>query len=227
MPDTIERLASDLLIALRRRVGVFRSRHRADGERDEHRFVLGVTGIPGSGKSTVARQLLEQINRSMPDFAAVVGMDGYHLPNAVLEQRGLRLQKGSPGTFDVPGFVDLLQRLRQSPRRSVSAPAYDRRVHEPVAGAVIIDADTRLVIVEGNYLLLTDEPWLQVQPLLDEVWYLDTPLELAMGRVADRHRTGGKDAALTEQMIAGNDRPSADIVTATRDSADRIIRLDQ
>lgn len=206
---------------------MFRGRHRADGERDAPRFVLGITGMPGSGKSTVARQLLERINRAMPDFAAVVGMDGFHLPNADLEQRGLRLRKGSPDTFDVPGFVDLLQRLRQSPRRSVSAPAYDRRVHEPVAGAVMVDADTRLVIAEGNYLLLSDEPWSQVRPLLDEVWHLDTPLELAMGRIADRHRAGGKDAALTEQMIAGNDRPNADIVTATQDSADRIIRLDE
>jgi len=138
------------------------------------RRLLGLVGAPGAGKSTLANALAQQ----WPAQIQVVPMDGFHLANATLAQLGRRQRKGAPDTFDADGFVALLKRLRaQSTDEVVYAPNFERTLEEPVAGAIAVHADTPLVVVEGNYLLLGEHPWNQVQALLDEVWFVDTALQ--------------------------------------------------
>jgi len=196
------------------------------GERE--RFLLGITGIPGSGKSTFAEKLVEAIDaRTGPDRAVAIPMDGFHYPNAVLRARGLRAVKGSQATFNVPAFVRLLHQLRQTPPQTVLAPAYDRKRHEPLANAVTITPTMKLIVVEGNYLLLNEPPWFSVRTLLDQVWFIDVPIDLAMTRVRARHIAGGCDEKTADKKIATNDLPNAEQIVRTRIRADRIVTLFQ
>ena len=186
---------------------------RTSASRKTGRYLLGITGPPGSGKSTLADQL------SYP----VVTMDGFHLPNAELDARGLRSRKGAPATFDADAFIALARRLRDPVQLKV--PRYSRELHEPVADALTIPADNQIVIVEGNYLLLDQPPWDQVRGLLDEVWYLDVPLETCMERVRRRHIGGGLSAEGAAVKIETNDRPNAVLVESTRGRASMIVTL--
>jgi pantothenate kinase len=151
-------------------------------------------------------------------------MDGFHLTNTELEARGIRHRKGAPPSFDAERFVALLERLRNAPAETVFAPLYSRKRHEPIADALTIGPEVRLVIVEGNYLLLDDPPWDRVAPLLTETWFLDVPVETALERVRARHRRGGCGEREAERKIATNDRPNAELVLAPRGRADRIIK---
>jgi pantothenate kinase len=175
----------------------------------ERRFLLGLTGIPGSGKSTLAAALASAAQRlAGPAAATVVPMDGFHLTNAELDARGWRSRKGAPWTFDVAGFVALLQELRTA-TGDVWAPLYDRALHDPVSRALLVSAVTHLVIVEGNWLLLDEPPWDQVRPLLDEVWFVELPTEVALERLRLRHLKGGSSPAEAAAKIERNDRPNA------------------
>lgn len=187
------------------------------------RFLLGVTGPPGSGKSTFAKQLVEQcVRRGSFSSPVLVPMDGFHLPNAELDRRGLRPVKGSPQTYDVDALVRLLRQLRDE-SKTHAAPLYSRELHEPVPDTIRIEPQASLIVIEGNYLLLGDPPWDVVRPLLDEVWYLDVPCEVCMARVHARHIRGGCTAAQASRKVGANDRPNYLTIAATRHRADRVI----
>ncbi|SDO90674.1 Panthothenate kinase [Microbacterium sp. ru370.1] len=135
----------------------------ASGERR----VLGLAGTPGAGKSTVSDALLAALGSD----AVLVGMDGFHLANEELIRLGRRDRKGAPDTFDVDGYVALLDRIRAG--REVYAPRFDRSLEESIGSAVLVPADVPLVITEGNYLLHDEHGWDAVASRLDEVWFLD------------------------------------------------------
>ena len=192
----------------------------AAAARRSRRYLLGITGVGGAGKSTLAADLARRIAG-----ACVVPMDGFHLPNAELDRLGIRDRKGAPHTFDAEAFVAMVERLAAAPATTVAAPRYDRAIHEPVADAIVVPAAAPLVIVEGNYLLLHSPPWNRLPTLLDAVWFVDTPIETAMARLRRRHLAGGCTAEQADRKIAGNDRPNADLIRATRGRADRVVGL--
>lgn len=132
------------------------------------RRLLGIAGAPGSGKGTVA----EAVRAALGAAAVIVPMDGFHLAGAELARLGLADRKGAPPTFDAAGYVALLQRLRHPDGRTVYAPEFHREVEESFAGAIAVPPEVPLVITEGNYLLLPDDPWGEVRDLLDEAWFL-------------------------------------------------------
>jgi pantothenate kinase len=187
------------------------------------RYILGIVGFPGSGKSTLSEMLVTRINERRPGLAAAVPMDGFHLPNAQLEARGNRALKGVPETFDGEGFIALLQELRQMPARRVSCPAFDRAVDEPTADRIVIEPHHRLLVVEGNYLLLKQEPWHQAIELLDESWYIDATVEEVLPRLLERHMAGGKTREEARAKVESTDLPNARLIEQTRKFADRII----
>ncbi|MFC8046989.1 nucleoside/nucleotide kinase family protein [Nocardia sp. NPDC057353] len=177
------------------------------------RFLLGITGPPGTGKSTLAAALRAAL---APD-AEIAPMDGYHLPNAILDQRGARERKGEPDTFDVTGFVANLRALRSA--KTVPWPTFDRRTDEPTPAGVTFTTQ-RIALVEGNYLLT----WPEVRPLLDEVWYLDAPRDLLAERLIARHRRGGRTAEAARRKVHDSDLRNAELIASTRDRADLVLR---
>ncbi|MGC4076698.1 MAG: nucleoside/nucleotide kinase family protein [Rubrivivax sp.] len=180
------------------------------------RRLLGLTGPPGAGKSTLAAALAGALG----PLAVVVPMDGFHLANAALERLGRRGRKGAPDTFDTAGYVALLARLRTADT-TVWAPEFRREIGEPVAGAIAVAPDVPLVITEGNYLLLGD-PWAGVRPLLDEIWYVEVDDGLRRERLAARHRRYGRSAADAAAWVDQTDEPNARRIASTRQSADAV-----
>lgn len=185
------------------------------------RRLLGITGAPGAGKSTVAEALV------MDGTSVLVGMDGYHLGDQLLVERGMRERKGAPDTFDVDGFVSLLERIRaQRPgEREVYAPLFDRGIENAIGSAVPVDASVPVVIVEGNYLLHDEDGWERVRPALDEVWFLDPGERTRMERLIARHERYGRDAASARDRAMGSDERNAALVRATRPRADLLVTV--
>lgn len=182
------------------------------------RQLLGIAGPPGTGKSSLAQALVGAIGDSA--VAQIVPMDGFHLANAELARRGLTHCKGAPDTFDAAGFVALLHRLRRAgPAETVMAPEFHRAMEEPVAGSIAVQPATRLVIVEGNYLLLPDGDWAAVGPLLDDTWYLDTDDTLRRTRLVERHRQFGRSAEAARAWVDETDEPNARLIATYRERA--------
>lgn len=187
------------------------------------RRILAIAGAPGAGKSRLAAAIAAELG---PERVAVVGMDGFHLANSVLESRGLRERKGAPETFDGEGYVALLRRLRgQGVGEVVVAPEYRREVEEAIAGAVVVRGEVPLVVTEGNYLLLADDPWRSVAALVDEVWGLDVAPEVRLPRLVARHVAHGKSPESAEAWAHGPDERNAALIEASLGRADRVWRL--
>lgn len=181
------------------------------------RVVLGVTGPPGAGKSTLAAQLAATAPGSV-----VVPMDGFHLADAELTRLGLRERKGAINTFDAYGYLALLQRIRTG-QHVVYAPAFDRALEQPVAGSIAVPYDARLVIAEGNYLLDDAEPWPAVAAQLTEVWYLDVDRAERRRRLEARHVEFGKSPAEASAWVDVVDESNARRIESTRAKADLIV----
>jgi pantothenate kinase len=169
------------------------------------RALFGIVGPPGAGKSTLADRIAEQF----AEQTVVVPMDGFHLANAELDRLGRRDRKGAPDTFDVAGFVALLDRLRHSiAGEAVYAPRFERAIEEAIAGAIPVPADKPLVLVEGNYLLL-DGPWAPVRGLLDRCCYVRTPPAQRRDWLLARHMAFGRSRAEALDWIDHTDEPNA------------------
>ncbi len=187
------------------------------------RYLIGLTGPPGSGKSSLAAHLAQLLCPS----PAVVAMDGFHLAQAVIEQKGLGDRKGSPETFDPWGFVNLVTRIaRPADDGVVYAPRFDRNIEAPIAGAVPVRPDDGLVIVEGNYLLLGDSPWAQIRPVLNLCAYLEIEDATRIRRLVERHVRYGKPRLEAERFVLSSDEKNAQLIKATRHRADCIVRMD-
>ena len=191
------------------------------------RTVLGITGAPGAGKSTLTSLLLGRLRADLGDDAVGhLPMDGFHLADVQLDRLGRRDRKGAPDTFDVDGYVAALERLHAQPDRTIFAPGFERDLEQPIAAATVIPPSARLVVTEGNYLLLPDGGWEHVRPLLAEVWFVDVDDDLRRARLVQRHEELGKSPDEARAWVERSDEANASLVTATRDAADVVARLD-
>jgi pantothenate kinase len=197
----------------------------AAGERvGRSRILVGIAGAPAAGKSTLATSLaMDLCVTDGPGAAIAIGMDGFHLANSELVRLGLSARKGSPETFDAHGFVALLRRLRAADEPIVYAPIYSRAVHESIAGAVAVPAEVRVVVVEGNYLLLSTPPWDSVRGLLDLALYLDTPSGVRVPALLRRQRSRGLDRDAAHDWVHRSDEANAALIATTRDHADIVV----
>ncbi|HEY8720424.1 nucleoside/nucleotide kinase family protein [Pengzhenrongella sp.] len=197
--------------------------------RDGRRAVLGVTGPPGAGKTTLVEQLLAELAPTPPsgaragEWVAHVPMDGFHLADVQLERLGRRDRKGAPDTFDAAGYVAMLRRLREDADDVVYVPGFERELEQPIAAAIAVPRAARLILTEGNYLLLDDGDWRRVRPEVDEVWYADLDEETRLERLVSRHVRFGKRPTHAAAWVDAVDEPNAATVIATRPRADLII----
>ncbi|RUS58646.1 nucleoside triphosphate hydrolase [Pseudorhodobacter sp. E13] len=166
------------------------------------RVLVAVAGPPGAGKSTLAEAIAAQV-----PGAVVVPMDGFHLDNAILDARGLRPRKGAPETFDVAGFAALLARLKAEPE--VIIPRFDRARDLAVAGAAVVGPADRILIVEGNYLLLQEAPWRDLARFWDVTVQIAVPMVELEARLIARWRGFGLSEAAARARALGNDIPNA------------------
>ncbi|EPS62331.1 hypothetical protein M569_12459 [Genlisea aurea] len=232
------------------------------------KHIVGLSGPPGAGKSTVAFQVASRVNKlwpqrsacfdsqvESPEVAIALPMDGFHLYrhqlDAMKDPEEAHARRGSPWTFDPERLLSCLTRLRDE--GSVYAPSFDHGVGDPVEDAIFVSLQHKVVIVEGNYLLLDEPIWTVISRIFDEKWFIDVDVEKAMRRVLQRHISTGKapDAAKwrvtirsrflhtynsTEAMPAAfkfdyamlqidyNDRPNAELIMKTKSNADLIIK---
>ena len=187
---------------------------------DGRRAVLGITGAPAAGKTTLAEELVKALGG---DWVAHVPMDGFHLADVELERLGLRDRKGAPDTFDMLGYAALLRRLHEDQDDVIYAPGFERVIEQPIAGAIPVPRAARLIVSEGNYLLVEDERWAKVRPLVDEVWYADLDQPERLRRLVERHMRFGKDEPSAIAWATGTDELNAAVIAATRARADLII----
>lgn len=214
----------------------------ADGGHDEHgghdphdarvdRIIVGLTGSPAAGKSTLAAALAAEFQAQPPrglgaGGAVAVPMDGFHLSNVELARLGLAHRKGAPQTFDAAGFVHLIRRIRAG-GELVYAPGFDRAVNEAVTGMIPVFVDTRLVVVEGNYLLLAQPPWSGLRPLFDLVIYLEAPAEQRLDLLLRRQRLRGLGDAAAHDWVFDSDEANARLIEETRQYADVVLSRDE
>ncbi|GEL21877.1 nucleoside/nucleotide kinase family protein [Pseudonocardia sulfidoxydans NBRC 16205] len=201
-----------------------------DGSR---RTLLGITGAPGAGKTTLARALVTALADVPPPGAAPgawvahVPMDGFHLADVALRALGRAGRKGAPDTFDAAGYAALLHRLRaDDPSVTVWAPQFERDLEQPLAGAIGVPPAARLVVTEGNYLLLDDPAWRPVAAELDEVWFCAPDERLRLDRLVARHVEFGKDPDHAAAWVRDVDGPNAARVAATAGRADLVVTDD-
>jgi pantothenate kinase len=190
------------------------------------RVIIGIAGSPAAGKTTLAERLAAALGTELgPEQVAHVPMDGYHLADVALERLGLRDRKGAPATFDAEGYVALLRRLRENADPMIYAPGFDRDIEQPIAGSIPVPRSARVIISEGNYLLL-DGAWSGARALLDEVWFCRPEESVRLERLLDRHVRFGKTPDAAVAWMATTDQPNADAIEATLERADLVIVVD-
>ena len=188
------------------------------------RTIVGIAGSPGSGKTTLARAVARRAcELAGAPLAVHLPMDGFHLANATLDALGRRDRKGAIDTFDGWGFVALLDRVLAERDHPVYAPAFDRAVGEPNAGSLAVLPGTRLIVVEGNYLLAAADPWSRIPALLAESWFVATPEEERMRRLVDRHTRHGRTPEAALAWARDVDGANARLIEPTAASATLIV----
>ena len=191
-------------------------------------LVIGVAGAPGAGKTTLVEALVQAMNpeHQPPEDRrfAHVPMDGFHLSDRELQRLGLLQRKGAPETFDAGGYAALLGRLRADRAAVVYAPGFDRTLEQPLAGDIPVFPAARVILTEGNYLLLDRPEWRHVRSHCDEVWHVDDD-EQRHSRLLERHIRFGKTPAAAAAWVRDVDQPNAELVRACRARADLAIRL--
>lgn len=157
------------------------------------RTIISIAGAPGSGKTTLAHRIVEELNTKYK--AIVLGQDGYHLyrhelaamkdPVTAFERRG------APFTYNVEKFVQLVKSLKKRQNETITAPTFDHKLKDPTENAIVIGPEIEFVILEGNYVSLPDAGWNSIEDYVDETWYIETPADLVRARIIKRHLEAG------------------------------------
>ncbi|CAI0434272.1 unnamed protein product [Linum tenue] len=212
------------------------------------KYIVGLAGPPGAGKSTLASEVVKRVNKlwplkassfdsqvNPPDVAVVLPMDGFHLYRKQLDAMEVEacclflycdmelLNLSSVLTFSML-FLRTQRKLMLEGEGSVSAPSFDHGVGDPIEDDIFINFQHKVVIVEGNYLFLEGGVWKDVQSIFDEKWFIDVDIDTAMTRVLKRHISTGKPPDVAKWRIEYNDQPNAELILKSKTNADLVIR---
>lgn len=185
------------------------------------RTIIGIVGKPGGGKSTLSKYLLKGMD---PTLVSVVPMDGFHLSNKVLKELGRSDRKGAQDTFDVKGFTTLIERIKLDSADPIYYPIFDRSIEESIAAQGVVYPSTRVVIVEGNYLMHDKDGWQEISSLLDQSWYAFLDEDLRISRLISRHIAFGKDPESAKAWAKGSDQVNAELIEIGVGRCDFLIR---
>jgi pantothenate kinase len=194
----------------------------------ENRVLIGIAGMPAAGKTTLAKAIVARLagGQEWADSSvAYLPMDGFHLADVELRRLGLLDVKGAPQTFDVGGYAALLRRVARGD--VVWAPSFERTLEQPIAQSLPITANTRIVITEGNYLLLPDKAWRSARSALTETWFVRVEDATRMRRLIWRHVEFGKSPVAAREWVLRSDEPNAQLVAPTVKAANLVIDLDR
>lgn len=186
----------------------------------QDRLIVAVAGAPASGKSTIAEKLVARLNEYKAGLAAAAPMDGFHLDDGLLKAKGLFATKGAPDTFDVGGFKSLVARLAQNSEAEINVPLFDRDLEISRAGARSISKDVKIVVIEGNYLLLDKSPWADIRPFYDVTVFIDVPQDVLKQRLIRRWQSYDYTPAMIEQKLSVTDMPNVELVVTQSLHAD-------
>jgi pantothenate kinase len=174
--------------------------------KSQPRCLVAISGAPGSGKSTFAAEIARRLNlQKCP--ALVVPMDGFHLDNTILTERGLTNRKGAPEAFDAAGFIYLVRRLKTG--AEAFAPTFDRVRDISIAGAIEVPAECPVILFEGNYLLLDESPWTDLATLWDLTICMNVPMQELRARLIQRWLSHNLSRAAATRRAESNDIPNA------------------
>jgi pantothenate kinase len=190
---------------------------------DSRRFLIAIAGPPGAGKSTMADNVANGL-KAKGESASVLPMDGFHMDNAVLIERGLLARKGIPETFDVRGFLDIVKAVRPADQE-VLVPVFDRSRELAIASARPIDPNDRFIIIEGNYLLFTEGKWAELDGIFDYTIMLAPPMEVLEERLWDRWRGYKLTEEEASAKVYGNDLPNGRLILENRRPADMTLEI--
>ncbi len=171
----------------------------------KNRYFIALSGPPASGKSTISEKLVKDLTLKGHN-SSILQMDGFHYDDQILKQKSLLLKKGAPETFDVMGFLNFLFRLQNE--NEVAIPIFDRSLELSRSSAVIISKEIRVVIVEGNYILLKTHPWRELHKFFNSTIMINTKHEILEKRLIERWRSFNIPEEEIKQKVFENDLPN-------------------
>lgn len=200
--------------------------------------MIGIAGIPGSGKTTFSQILTNRINEiaakespESPPPAGFLPMDGFHLTRAALSAmpnpEEAHARRGAAFTFDAPKFLQIVTALRTGSKADpVLAPSFDHAVKDPKEDDITILPTHRIVVLEGNYLALDQDVWRDAAALLDELWFVEVDFEVARKRLRERHVRAGiaKTVEEGDKRALENDLPNGKEIVKHRLKIDEVIQ---
>ncbi|MCR9111265.1 MAG: nucleoside/nucleotide kinase family protein [Rhodobacteraceae bacterium] len=186
------------------------------------RQFVAIAGAPGSGKSTTVETLAERVQDGHPGEVAILPMDGFHYDDAVLREMGRLPWKGAPDTFDVGGLFSVLSRLSTG-AETVAVPIFDRALEISRGSARLIGPEVRLILCEGNYLLLDRAPWRDLAPFFNRTVMIDVPEEILETRLRARWQRFGLTPGQIREKLEANDLPNGRTVRTESRHTDLVL----
>ena len=186
------------------------------------RTIIGIVGKPGAGKSTVVEEIAKRFDSNT---VSIIPMDGFHLSNEELISLGRRERKGAPDTFDVEGFTSLIKKVKINYNIDHTFPIFHREIEASVDNEGIVPKESRVVVIEGNYLFSTDHNWGGIYSLLNHTWFIEIDDEVRIERLIARHVRYGKTPEEAEAWSRGSDETNARFIGLTANRAENRINL--
>ena len=172
---------------------------------DKNRYFIALSGPPASGKSTISENLAKDLSAKGYN-SSILQMDGFHYDDLILKEKKLLSKKGAPETFDVMGLINFVSRLHKEDE--VVIPIFDRSLELSRSSAVIISKNTKVIIVEGNYVLLNSYPWSELHKFFNTTVMINCEKKILEKRLIERWENFNLPKKEIDEKVYKNDLPN-------------------